>query len=580
MTQPEGYVRGRPEVTWWDAQIKAGILFRKKFSQEGKWDLWRQYARGNWNQGTMPVNLFYAMSRSLIPRIYFRNPSISITPRKPGPTHMAFSTVLQRIDNKMIRQMKIKKQMKRAVYHAFLFGTACPKVGFGAQFTPTPDDEVTGAPIQNEEQNLKWKTEYRSNVLKNMPWVSTVHPGHLIVPDGLVDFDETRWVAHWIRRPLHEVQNDKRLKNTDDLKPTRVTSAQSGDSAGRTVELTDLFEIRDKQTQRVFIIAPSSTDKVLLFEPDEMQYEGRVPFHPIVFNEDDDAFWGIPDANILEPHQLEMNETNTQIMKHRRMSLIKFLYQTKSIKEEELDKMLSEDVMGGVQVSDINQVKPLQVAAIPQDLLIAKQNIWDDVRQEFGFSQNQGGDFNNRRGGDTTATEAEIVRQASEIRVDERRDLVADVLVDIMRDVHRVIFGNWTETEVIDVVGPQGRPIFVKFTGKMLEAGQYDIKIDPDSSLPETKAAREQKAMLLYGQFRTNPLIDPVKLTQYLLHEMQGVAFDDMMRNLGMEGGGTEDKPLEIEELGKLQGRAIQELGSKADNIESLGPGGGNDAAA
>ncbi|KKM65411.1 hypothetical protein LCGC14_1491600, partial [marine sediment metagenome] len=445
---------------------------------------------------------------------------------------------------------------------------------------PTPDDEVTGAPIQNEEQNLKWKTEYRSNVLKNMPWVSTVHPGHLIVPDGLVDFDETRWVAHWIRRPLHEVQNDKRLKNTDDLKPTRVTSAQSGDSAGRTVELTDLFEIRDKQTQRVFIIAPSSTDKVLLFEPDEMQYEGRVPFHPIVFNEDDDAFWGIPDANILEPHQLEMNETNTQIMKHRRMSLIKFLYQTKSIKEEELDKMLSEDVMGGVQVSDINQVKPLQVAAIPQDLLIAKQNIWDDVRQEFGFSQNQGGDFNNRRGGDTTATEAEIVRQASEIRVDERRDLVADVLVDIMRDVHRVIFGNWTETEVIDVVGPQGRPIFVKFTGKMLEAGQYDIKIDPDSSLPETKAAREQKAMLLYGQFRTNPLIDPVKLTQYLLHEMQGVAFDDMMRNLGMEGGGTEDKPLEIEELGKLQGRAIQELGSKADNIESLGPGGGNDAAA
>ncbi|KKK71671.1 hypothetical protein LCGC14_2911570, partial [marine sediment metagenome] len=137
MTQPEGYVRGQPEVTWWDAQIKAGILFRKKFCQEGKWDLWRQYARGNWNQGTMPVNLFYAMSRSLIPRIYFRNPSISITPRKPGPTHMAFSTVLQRIDNKMIRQMKIKKQMKRAVYHAFLFGTACPKVGFGAQFTPT-----------------------------------------------------------------------------------------------------------------------------------------------------------------------------------------------------------------------------------------------------------------------------------------------------------------------------------------------------------------------------------------------------------------------------------------------------------
>jgi hypothetical protein len=53
--------------------------------------------------------------------------------------------------------------------------------------------------------------------------------------------------------------------------------------------------------------------------------------------------------------------------------------------------------------------------------------------------------------------------------------------------------------------------------------------VDPDSSLPTTKALREQKALQNYGVLKTNPLIDPNHLTQYFLNEMYSVADADFL---------------------------------------------------
>ena len=45
----EGYIRKRPDVSYWMAQIQAGDEFRKKFAYEAEWDKWRAFYRGNWS---------------------------------------------------------------------------------------------------------------------------------------------------------------------------------------------------------------------------------------------------------------------------------------------------------------------------------------------------------------------------------------------------------------------------------------------------------------------------------------------------------------------------------------------------
>jgi len=471
---------------------------------------------------------------------------------KPGPENLAFSSILQRIDNKLVQSMKIKKQMKKIVQDTFFFGTGAGKVGYGAEFAHAPSEEE-GTPTK--EGRILWSPEYRADIMPNMPWFLRVPTGSLIIPMGTESMEEARWVGHYIRRPLNDVQNDPRFKNVKDLRPTKVKGIQG--ITPSQIQMVDLVEIRDTQTGKVFVIPLETGDKHLLFEEDPLQHARRTAIHSISFNEDDEVFWGVPDSVILEPRQLEANEIRTQTMKHRRLALAKILYEEGAITEAALEKLMSEEVGAGVEVKDINRVRFEKLAEIPKDLLLAGDANTQDLREEMGFSRNQFGDYN-KRSGDTTATEATIVRMATEIRIDERRDMLADMLVDIMEDTHNIIFSRWTEEQVIDVIGPAGIKLFVRFRGDMLKGGQYETRVDPDTSIPMTKAAREQRANVVYDKLKQNPMIDPIGLTRYLLHELHGVEFDHLMRELDLQGGGTFDKPLDLPDYTKLLGKLGQ----------------------
>lgn len=546
----DGYIsRDKPDASWWMTQVQAGMEFRKQFAHQQKWQMWRNYYRGQWRPGILPVNLFFTMMRTIVPRVYFRNPSVSVTPTMPGPAAVAFAQVLERCDNKLLALMGAKRHFKRAVQHAFQFGAGVVKLGFGAEYTPTPDFGFTAAPVSRSGHRV----EYRDGVYPMMPWVGSVHPGAFVVPDGTRTYEEARWVAHWVQRPVEDVKEDRRLKNTETLGSSSNTKTpmRFASNVKNTVDMVDLVEIRDKKRNTVMVLNPyGGRDVGVLYSgPDELQANGSIPFYPIIFNEDDEVFWGTPDSQILEPYQLEINETNTQIMKHRRMSLVKIFARIKGIDEQEAQKMLSEDVSSVVNVNgDPREIVSIQqISNIPQDLLVAKQGVMNDVRESIGFSRNQFGEYNSKTS-DTTATEANIVREATEIRVDERRDIVADVIVQIAEDMHSIIFRHWTGKQVMQVTGPGGIPVWVQFTGSELaQGGRFTVKVDPDSSVPETKQLREARASQVYQLLKTNPIIDPMKLTQYLLHELHGVQFDDMMRALppvaGMNPGATMSLP-------------------------------------
>ena len=549
MVMSNGYVNGKVDASFWMTQIHKGIKFRKRFAQQAKWTQWRQYYRGNWAPGVLPSNIFFKMLRTVVPRIYFRNPSISIISTKPGIENMLFAQLLERIDNKLLRRMKVKQQMKKIAQNAFMFGCGVGKLGYGAEFSPSPAD------LRTQNNSSKRSVEYHSNVFGNRPWFQSVHPGAFIVPAGAMDFDSARYAIHHTQRPLAEVKEDPRLKNVAGLTGGRGTrSSIPLDHAKRTagvenaVEMIDLFEVHDKLTHQVFIIAPYVTDKILYVGDDELQFNNRLPFYPIGFNVDDEVFWATPDSQILEPIQLELNENRTQIMIHRRLSIVKLLVKRNAISPEEAAKMVSEGVKPVIEVDGevMADVRELSGNDIPDDLFKAYEGTVRDGRETIGLSRNEFGEYQGGSG-DTTATEATIVRQAAEIRIDERRDMLADMLVDITEHMHQIIFEQWTDEEVVEVMGPKGVPVWVAFKPSMLREGFYDVSIDPDSSVPETKLARQDKAVKVFGLLNGDPMIDQAKLRRYLMHELHGTVFDDMLVIPGMPG--SETNPLQFGQL-------------------------------
>ena len=248
-----GYIRGAPDVSWWLGQIHAGEEDRRKKAYQDRWDIWRQYYRGEWDTGILPVNLFFTLIRTFVPRVYFRNPAISIGAAKPGMENQVFARILERIDNKLMRQMRIKRELKKMVQDAFMFGTADGKTGFSGFFLPSPatvdkEDEQGQPNTKAFNENV----EYRTGIFPNMPWFTRVAPGNLIVPKNLDEFENSRWVAESIMRPVDDVRADRRFKNTKGLKTVAVK-----DASGSVTRMVQLYEIRDGKTNSVIVITPN-----------------------------------------------------------------------------------------------------------------------------------------------------------------------------------------------------------------------------------------------------------------------------------------------------------------------------------
>lgn len=549
--------KGDPDVTWWLDQVRQGIEWRKKHAKQQDWERWRKYYRGEWPNGVLPVNLFFRMLRTVVPRIYFRNPSISVIATKPGLEQQVFAQLIERVDNKLLRVMDVKNQMKRIIHNTWMFGTGAGKLGFGAEFTPTPDMFDTSAPEKNTV-SLNRQVEYNSNVSANMPWFMSVHTGSLIVPKGLMDFNSTPWVAMWIKRPLDDVQNDPRLKNAKNLNSSNLKSfGDTGSlSEPQRKDEIDLIEIRDRRTRKVIILAPYSSDRILYYGDDEMQSNNRANIYPVVFNPDDEIFWGVPDSVILEPQQLEMNEIRTLQMKHRRISMLKLMYKKGSISKDELEKMINGDVLAAIEVlGELSDIDVIEMGHVPDSLYTASAEVQSDVRDQMGFSRNQSGEYASQKSHNApTAVEAQIVQAASEIRIDERRDGIADMLVNIFEDTNVLVFDKWKDDEVVQVMGPEAIPVWVAFKPAMLKAARYEIQIEPDSTLPITKDMRQAKAQQVYDNLKLNPLIDPQLLTKYYLREMHGVQYDNMMKVVSQNAaagvpGSSPDTPISSSEL-------------------------------
>lgn len=530
---PDGYKGSsrEPVPSWWMDQIRCAEDFRKEYACEDRWSTWRDYVRGRWDPDVMAVNIFHSMLRTTIPRVYFRNPTVSVRPDHPGFLNMAFAQVVGRVDNRMIHEMEMKTQMKKIVMNAFLFGTGAGKVGYGSTYGNSAEQPM----VKGE------RFDYDSGVQSNKPWFRSVHPGHFFVQDESESLNTARFWGHKIKIPIDDAKRHPLFrKKSSNIAASSVIETQKG-KIDKPIEMIELIEIHDKKFQNQFIIAPfSSGESGVLWEgEDELQLWGSFGLFPLVFNTDDEVFWGIPDSVILEPTQLELNETRTLMMKHRRLAIVKWLIEQGAIQDEEIDKLLSPDVGAVVKVNkNPNLVaSKTQTSNVPQDLFMAMQEYRQDYREMMGFSRNQTGEYQNRRG-DVSATEAAEVAEASEIRVDERRDALADLMVRAVSCMNSVLFSRWTAQDVVEVIGPGGAQVWVKYDPQSLRYATYRISIDPDTGTPKTRNLREAKAARVYEILKTNPLIDPVGLTRYLLTEIEGVEMDDLMIALPpMENG-------------------------------------------
>lgn len=588
---------GERSVTWWKQEIRNGLEYQRIYGRPEDWRRFRAYYRHQWKKGTsMPVNMIFAIVRAMIPQVYFRDPRIHVTSLIPG--YEMHAKVVEAVDNLLIKEMDMKKQLKRIALDAAIQGSAVGWSGYDSEygFDKTKLNPMTGDSTLTQYDSKGYKIEYNSYVNPGMPWFQRGDLENAILPWGTMDVNNAEWTAMRVMRPLRDVISDSKYKNTAGLKPSGRTNVgtysedeQMYNRLYSQTEWVEMFQIRDMKTGQLIVINMDH-DKFLRESADEMQEDGA-PMHWFTFNDDPTYPWGIPDARIIEPQQLELNESRKLAMYHRRIAISKFLYKKGSITKQEIEKMLDEDVGAavGVEFSEgsIDQVVKEFSISMPPELIQFAEVCRQDIRELTGFSRNQMGQMDSSR---TTATEARIVQGAHEIRIDERRDQMADYLEAVMRKTNRTVFKFWGSERVVQIVGPNGLPGWIKYNGPELKS-EYGLRIDPNNGTPTTGETRKADAMQLlqnWGAISQNP--PPPELTKFIFSNFEGINQDklslelEMLRILpqgstsgaGQQGaaGSSPSNPASMDQVNTQGGNLTPGLRSGKTSRESIDLGG------
>lgn len=545
----------------WRDLIEQGQRYKEIYGNSKRWPVYRDYGRGKFTgyngsaAGILPYNLVYAMEKATVPNVYFRNPYVTVTPRyQPG--YQMHAKIIESVDNWLIQELGIKQSMKTAVRDAYYTNRGIIKTGYdalagGKQVAERGINEkiaeIMKTPISQLGKKKGERVEYNVNVKPGMPWASRVMPDYFIVPFGVRTLDDCPWVDHVIIRDLADVKNDPMYKNTDKLEGTHMEMLTKNmnnnfyGEMGKYATLVEIHEIRDFKRREIKAFVPGYDKWIRPPEEDIMQVEG-LPYVDFTFNEDTEYYWGASDVQIIEPQQLEVNEARTQAMYHRRVALIKFLFEKGMIEPDEIDKMLSENVGPGVEVKgDPHKTVAILQPHIPQDLVQWTDVIRSDVRELLGHSRQSMGEAPPGR---RTKFEMQGVFAGKEIRMDERRDIVGDALSKLMRKINQIVFTKWDQEKVAQVVGYDGAKYWVAYNAKAIK-GEYSLKVDIESMTPQTKAVKKQEILQIIQALAKNPRANINYLMKMLLREYEWM---DAMQILP-EADETKEKPMGLNQF-------------------------------
>lgn len=492
-------------VEYWQSAIKLGLRYQRIYGRSHEWARYKNMYRGFFTKGVVPVNIVFALARSIIPQIYFRDPVINVTPKKPGYTIHA--RVWSKIYNYLIKELWLKYEFKSLILDCFFSGRGPGIIGYDTEYgydkklNRVLDGSVSA---YNKKGEL---IEFSDDVKPGMPWFKRCNPIDFVVPWGTMDIYDAPWFAFRKMRPYIDVMADTKYKNKSNLSApfrSRLENTSNSSQGHGIVDTSDdalggwveLWQIHDKRTNSLKVITLDHP-KFLRNGFDYLQVEG-LPIEVLGFNGDTDYFWWTSDVRQIEHQQYEINDIRTMAKMHRRAAILKLLYAKGMVQKDELVKLLDGDPKAAVEIDagttgDIRKAVAMFQSHVPPDFTVAAREVREDVREIVGFSRNQMGSFE-ESSGRRTAAEANIVKAASMIRINERRDIMADYIEKVIRKFGQLIADNWVEERIVDIVGDDGVKYWIRFTGREIR-GEFNYAVNLEEGLPENKSTRRADAL-------------------------------------------------------------------------------------
>jgi hypothetical protein len=529
-------------------RLEASKKWRKQDGYDGLWKRMNDLYRGKHfddykNQDQMLVNIAFSTINVISPSISVNYPKITVN--ATSSEFAAQAVVAEAVVNYWWKHKDIRTEFRRAVKDMLAFGHGWIKVGY--RFV---EEEVEGE-SEISEANPDGIGHPNTIVREDSPFAERVSINDVFVDPDATSMKDIKWIAQRIRRPIADVRNDKRYSKAArfDVSPMAVSRYADDPSRRKVYDknegYAEIWEYYDVSSNTMSVFADGSD--MFLVKPMKMPYSFGQPFVMIRNYDVPDHFYPIGDLESIEPLQLELNETRSQMMNHRKKFSRKYLYKESAFDQLGRSALESDDDNVMVPVSSDepigNVVTAFPAVINPPEFYNQSNMIIGDIDRISGVSEFQRGAVSELR---RTASEVNLLQDAANARTSDKLAVVEQAIAEVGRRMLQLAQQFMQGEQVARVMGRDGEPIWINFDRDYLK-GDFDFEVAAGSTQPHNESFKRQMALQLVdamAPFAGAGIVDMSKLAAHVLQFGFGVKNpDEFLAQPQQQAGGTPPVP-------------------------------------
>jgi hypothetical protein len=417
----------------------------------------------------IPINLIYAYTKTEIARLYFRDPWITVNPKRVEDIGAA--QIAEQILNYTWGELSLKPEIKKCLLEAILVGHSYVKVGYAAEFGTVESQPKVEAESPKRGPGRPPKTPKVAEIeTSEFIKAENVFAYHVPYKDILFDSSATfppthnaRWMAHKIVKPLRAIKESgiydhvdmlKTSSKSDDDKVGYDTSGNDMKSQGKDVRSATLYEVYDLDNMRIVTVSPGCP-----YYLNQIEYpkylSGGFPFSMLAFNPVPGEVWPLSDVAAQEGLAIEMTKIVAIWINHLKRHNRQIIITPDLFTDAELDKFKDGNdgaiIKANGPIADqyfIPQYPPVQSDSY---------QIYNEV---YKLHQIVSGQTPADQGGQAkvptrTLGELRLQMMGGHARADEKVDVLEDFIAEVARKLLGIMQKKYDLPKISRIVGPK-----------------------------------------------------------------------------------------------------------------------------
>ena len=412
----------------------------------------------------IPINLIYAYTKTEIARLYFKDPWITVNPKRVEDIGAA--QIAEQIINYTWGELALKQEIKKTLLEAILVGHSYIKVGYAAEFgvVESQPKEVKKGPGRPRKEKL---SEIETSEYIKSENVFAYHvPYKDVIFDPSAQFPAThnaRWMAHKIVKPLRAVKAAGIYNHTDLLKSSgKMDSDKVGyDTSGINTKKLDqdvknvtLWEIYDLDNMKLRTVSPGCPYYLNELDyPDHLN--GGFPIAMLAFNPVPGEVYPMSDVAAQEGLAIEMTKIVAIWINHLKRHNRQIIIDPDLFTPAELDKFKDGNdgaiIMGTQPTKDkyfVPQYPPVQADS------------YQIYNETYKLYQIVSGQTPADQGGQAkvptrTLGELRLQMMGGHARADEKVDVLEDFIAEVARKLLGIMQKKYDLPKISRIVGPE-----------------------------------------------------------------------------------------------------------------------------